>query len=555
MNKRTKWVFAIGLLVTCTMVFFWKLGSNGLWDLDEALYANCARTIYLTHDYVTPRINGVAFYEKPPLVYWLAAVSFKITGMNEWGVRFPSAMASLILTLLIWRVGTHRFGDRAGYIAAFSFALCPLVFGSARQLTTDATLNICISSALFSYWKVRAGGRIWWAYCFWLFCALGVLAKGAPGLAFPVIIATTHLLISEKGRWRSVLHGIWSMHPLTGLALFTVVALPWHIAAYQANGRPFWDEYIIRQHIGRFHGGDTAHRAPFWFYFPGLLLGFFPWSFLLPAAMMDRTPISHSNDRLLLLIWIIVVFAAFSASGSKLISYILPLYPAAALLLGDWLSRRMDDGLERRSLIVGTAVALVIAVILMLISIFHDPLLHLIAERTHRSVNLGSVPIADLFGWITRLIGSAVLGTAVALILFVKKKPDKAAICLGLGMVAFMFVAIGEGLPLLNRTIISPVQALVGEGGKLANQNYQPFILMAGPPRRPSLLFYLPANYYGATEQIGTINPSDLKLSSPTYILTDKNKAQPLLLSSGVHLIDSKGGWALLYSDVRPTGR
>ena len=138
----------VALVVICFIAFFAQLGAYGLFDLDEALYVNCAREMNLNHDFVVPTVNGQPFFEKPPLIYWEAAISMRVFGKSELAARLPSVVATILLIGLVYLFGRRFLSARSGFIAACLLAVCPMIFGSARQLTTDATLNICIFSAL-----------------------------------------------------------------------------------------------------------------------------------------------------------------------------------------------------------------------------------------------------------------------------------------------------------------------------------------------------------------------------------------------------------------------
>src|SRR5439155_1159727 len=139
------------LAALCGLCFFWRLGSYGLFDLDEGLYVAAAREMRLTGDLVTPRVNGEPFFEKPPLVYWSAALMFRLFGVSELTARLPAALATTGLVFLVYVFGRRFFGRPSGLLAAAFFALSPLVLGAARELTTDAMLDLWIACALFAY--------------------------------------------------------------------------------------------------------------------------------------------------------------------------------------------------------------------------------------------------------------------------------------------------------------------------------------------------------------------------------------------------------------------
>src|SRR5258708_10531273 len=155
-ESRGTWCVGLLLGAICFIAFYLRLGANGLFDLDEALSANAAREMVLHRDYVSPTVNGAFFFEKPPFIYWCAAVFFHIVGINELGARLPAAIASTLLAFLIFKFGSRIFGMRAGFLAGAFFGLSPIVLGAGRQLTTDAMLALWISCALISYFKAAS---------------------------------------------------------------------------------------------------------------------------------------------------------------------------------------------------------------------------------------------------------------------------------------------------------------------------------------------------------------------------------------------------------------
>jgi 4-amino-4-deoxy-L-arabinose transferase-like glycosyltransferase len=488
--------------LVCLLAFFWNLGANGLFDLDEALYAEAAREMALTGDYVVPRVNAKPFFEKPPLIYWEAAALFSLFGRSEITARLPSALAATTLTFLVFWFGTRLFGRRAGFLAAVFLAFSPVFFGSARQLTTDVTLTLCISAAVVMFHRSRwtAGGASGgWAVGFWAACGWGVLAKGIPGILFPLLIAVVTVAVTERFQWRAVARGLWSLRPLVGVPVFLAIVLPWHLAAWNAAGSVFVDEYIVRQHLQRFRGGDTSHLAPFWFFVPGFLLGAFPWSLFVPAALRrpkQDTPRAEPSDeaafgRTLLIVWTAAVFLFFSASGSKLISYILPMYPAAALLAGAWCSRAIDRAGARRALLAGGAVAFLLSALLFGVLLFRDAVIRLIDERTGRPVRMDDAP-PELLAWAMHLFGAAALATGAFLLLTALDRRKAAFGALLAGMALFIGVAVTEGLAVLDRSLLAPLHRASVEAAQTAGERDARLLLITGSARRPSALFVMP---------------------------------------------------------------
>ncbi len=588
----SRWAQGVGaallLLTLCGFVFFFRLGGNGIFDLDEGLYAESAREMHLSGDFVTPRVNGRPFFEKPPLVYWLAAGSISTLGKSELAVRLPSAVACSALALLILLFGTRFYGLRAGSIASAAFILSPLVFGSARQLTLDATLDLLIAIALFAYYLSRRCERRCarvWRITFWIACGLGVLAKSVPGIVIPATVAFLSTLIWERLPLNRVARGLFSVQNAVGLLVFSAIAVPWHYAAWKANGNLFSDE-MMRQTLGRFRGGDTSHLAPFWFYVPGLLAGFFPWSLFLPAAWLSKTEeekrragegengrvgdgetrfpnnpitlqpnnpiIQQPNDPTTFLkIWILVVFVIFSASGSKLISYILPLFAPATLLVGRWLGDLDRPGVARSVRRIGVAGA-VLTGLLAIAVISHRQIVSLVERASGRPVRLDQVS-PEVIVFITHLlVMPAVAMTGFLLALFLKRQ--QSLVVLFAGMAAFFGVAIFEGLRAIDKSFQAPLQSVARTAGELAMSG-RPLILNIGPPRRPSVLFYLPDDLIpshsgmpalvsetsdpGAVERFAGEHPR-------TLIMTSDKRAAGYVSHLGADIVLRQGGWSLV---------
>ena len=264
--KKQRHVGIVPLLLVAGAVFlsfFWNLGSYGIFDLDEGLYVEAAREMNLRGDYIIPMVNGVEFFEKPPLVYWLSAASQLVLGQNEFAARLPAATASATLAILVFLIGNRFLGSKSGLLTGLAYALNPIVFGAGRQLTMDAVLALWMAAALFAFFKGYSAGEkgsAGWFYGFWACCAFGVLSKGAPGIVLPLVIVFVFLIMAD-GIGPGMRRFFTGTRRLFGIPLFLTIIIPWHAAAWQVGGRPFVDAYIIRQHLGRCRGG-TAWLDP-----------------------------------------------------------------------------------------------------------------------------------------------------------------------------------------------------------------------------------------------------------------------------------------------------
>jgi len=328
------------LLVVLLAVFFgFELGGRALWHPDEGRYSEIPRAMVASGDYVTPRLNGVKYFEKPALFYWMQAGSIKLFGVNEWALRLWPALLALAGCLAVYGAGRKLFGRRAGLIAAIVLATSPLYYLLGRIITLDMAVSVFLTGALLSFlFGVREPpGRVrsLYLYAFYALCAAATLTKGLIGIVIPAMVIGAWIVLLWD--WRL----LRAIHLPTGLLLFFVLAAPWHVLAARANPE-FAQFYFIHEHFQRYLTTVHMRYQPWWFFLPVLVLGMLPWiGLLFPAlrAGMPRWQTRHAHrEELFLLLWAGLVFAFFSVSGSKLIPYILPMLPPSALLLGRYLA-------------------------------------------------------------------------------------------------------------------------------------------------------------------------------------------------------------------------
>lgn len=315
----------LALAALCYVLFFHALGGIGLIGPDEPRYAAVAREMFTSGDYITPRLFGAEWFEKPALVYWLAAIGYRIFGMNEAGARFPSALSATICVFFIYWAG-RRLWDRAiGFLAALILASSIGFFAFARAASMDMALTACLTMALvfFLFAFNDPTERRWrWLYAFYVALGLGVLAKGPVAVLLPILSLAGFILF--RGRVDE-----WKTWYPKGLWITAAVAGPWYLLCAIINGRQFIQVFLINQNIERFTTTLHGHERPFYFFVPVLLLLTFPWTFLMIPMLRRR----FAKNEQMLAWWAIVPFVFFSLSGSKLPGYILPVVPPIALLL------------------------------------------------------------------------------------------------------------------------------------------------------------------------------------------------------------------------------
>ncbi len=314
----------IALAAVCFVLFFHRLGAIGMLGPDEPRYAEVAREMFQSGDYVTPHLNGQPWFEKPVLMYWGAALGYKLFGVNELGARFPSALAATICVFLIYWCGRRLWDRTVGLFAALIMASSVGFFAFARAASMDMPLTACLTAALvFFLAGVNDGtdSRRWWFYLFYASLGAGCLAKGPIAFFLPAVALFCFVMIrGARDEWRT-----W--HPEGGFIALGI-ALPWYLACTWANGFRFIQVFIISNNLERFATTVFGHQRPFYFYVPVLLLLTFPWTFLLIPALRRQ----WGRNEQLMAWWAIVPFVFFSFSGSKLPGYILPMVPPIALL-------------------------------------------------------------------------------------------------------------------------------------------------------------------------------------------------------------------------------
>lgn len=335
------WVDPLLLVVLFGFSLFQSLGVSPLLNPDEGRYAEVPREMLESGDFITPHLNYVLYLEKPPLHYWLTALSFRLFGETEFAVRATGALAGLGGILLVWGIGKRAYGRRAGMLSALVLGTSIGYLVQGRLAILDMLLTCLIAASLGSFLLAATGdeqSRNLRYYSFYLFAALAVLTKGLVGIALPAAVVL--LYVALRRRWEL----LTEMRIPEGAALFLLVAAPWFVAAGIRNPE-FPRFFFIHEHFQRYLTTIHHRYEPFWFFAPVLVGLIFPWSCFLPAvaARLRRQRTEQLRDvDLFLAIWAVLVFVFFSFSHSKLVPYILPMFPPAALLIGGTLSDLMD---------------------------------------------------------------------------------------------------------------------------------------------------------------------------------------------------------------------
>lgn len=341
-NKRDN-LFLI-LFISFAIIYVMLLGAYPLLEPDETRYVTMARDMFTSGNYLTLYLNGEYFFEKPPLFFWLESLSFWFfKDISEFTARFPVVILSLLPLGLLFSLSEKVKNQKFAFLNS-AILLTTLEYVLITKIAMlDSVLTSLVSSSVlcyfFTFFVSEENKKYFWYSCY-ILMGLAVLAKGIPGVVIPAgtILAGTIIFRTYKETLKNM--------PV-GIVLFLIIALPWHIIMLLKHGSLFFNEYIIKHHLMRFLGAEVIHRnEPVYFYFVTLLWGLFPWIFSLLSSLRKPRKFNLENgyDKFLVLniTAILVILVFFSCSRAKLITYILPVYPFFAVLIGHiWYERSM----------------------------------------------------------------------------------------------------------------------------------------------------------------------------------------------------------------------
>lgn len=308
------------------VIFFFNLWRFGLWEPDEARYAEIAREMVSGASLVIPHLNYVIYVEKPPLLYWFTSLSFAVFGINEFAARLFVALFGVLGVAATAWFAARCLGKRHGLLAGAILATIALYATMAQVLTTDMMLTTFVTIAnfaLFLHW--REGGR--WCWLGYVAIALGVLTKGPVAVLLP-LLGMFAFLIWECD-WRGA---IARFRVLGGLGLVVAISAPWFITMI-VRVPGYFDFYFVGEHLRRAFQESYSHGEPFYFYVPVLLAGLLPWSLLVPFLTWRR--LQPNPARRFCVATAVTTSVVFSCASAKLIPYILPAVPPIAILIAD----------------------------------------------------------------------------------------------------------------------------------------------------------------------------------------------------------------------------
>ncbi len=508
-STRTLHLFFI--LVFGSLFLLVGLGDIGLTDRDEGSNAEAGREMLESGDWISPTLNYEPRYAKPALVYWVLASTYALFGENEFTARLPSAIFGLGLLFLQYFFLNRLLGATIAFTGTFILLLNAEFVGLHRMVMTDPELVFFTTLATYSFWLGFNGeGRdrhfIWF---FYIGMALAMLAKGPVGIIIPLLAVIPYLTLTRQ--WKTYFaHG----KPLIGWTIFMAIAAPWYIAMFAIHGA----DYAAAAHAnttGRFANPMEGHGGTLLFYLPVLLVGFFPWSGFLPAALfqsLKEWKLFRSGEQdakgeggllFFCTLWILGILVFFTISATRLPHYILPLFPAASLLVAVFWSRCLTEE-SPAGLKISVRILLVTGYILS-IGLVSLPAIY---EYFQQKIAM-EFPVAQKVGvGITPLIlGAGVFLTVVLFRYFVwheTKRPQAFWVLSG-AMGTLLLIVLLFALPHYGKYFINPPQELAAIAGM--NLGPEDSLIQFGR-KRPSLAFY-------AKRKVYFISPGEDELFTP----------------------------------------
>lgn len=521
--SENQWLFlaTFGFVFACaSLLIFSNLGSFPLFNPDEALYAEPAREMLETGEYITTFLNYAVRFTKPPLVIWAMAAGYSIFGVTEFAARYFGAACGAILVAVTYLFTRAQINGRAALIAAFALLTAPLFLGVSREAITDIPLSLFVTGSMMCLFhsyeqhrqSVKKQGNLLALSAAYTSIGLAVMTKGPIGIILPVaILGVYHLL-----KW-DVRAALRFYKPWFGLPLVALISIPWFAIEISVTKGAYYREFILRENFQRFTG-VVDHKAAWWYHIAAMFGGFFPWTLFLPGALLtvlkpgdaagdtaiadtkSTNPITRLRDlstrqstMLFATIGSAIILAFFSAGVSKLIPYTLPAFPLLAVLVGGYLDHLWTEGRNKTGAVIFAVLAIVYGGALAAVPI--------IGARLH------DCP-PSLLSAATAILIVHAAGAAVAAILWLKRKFGASLITFMLATYVALLTIGNQGMEAVSNQWEIPIQSFAEYAGPTKAT------IIVYQMRKPSVTFYAKRRF------LLPKNPKEL-----TYILSKTERA------------------------------
>jgi len=555
-TRKKHWQTGLFLSLAVFISFF-KLGSLLLFDVDEAVFSEATREMVATGNYITPTYNYEPRYDKPILFYWLMSLAYKLFGITEFSARFTSAIFGVAIAAMTFFFVKKLYCQRAAILAGLCLLLNLEFFVYSHSAVTDMTLAFFITASLYSFYlgyqmSLEFGVSSSefkninkWYLLFWTFAALATLTKGIIGILFPAMIIFIYLAVSGE------LNKVKTLLTPRFLLSFSAITFPWYIAQFSINGWEFFNAFIIKHHLQRYTEVISSHSGPIYFYIPVILAGFFPWVAFLPnaiynafkqketaSASLPLQAVSRGGKHeiyLFGLVWFFVIFIFFSISRTKLPNYIMPLFPAMAIITGLAIHDIIEKELQKTWLYISCSFLIAISLALAIAAFFVLP---------QTTMGITFLPV---FFW-----GIGICFLAIAVFGFTIINKRYRLVSIG-GIAAATIVLL-----ILMRTYGAPpvniyFQKTLYQYSTYAKKNLpEDGVLATYNINQPSIVFYSRRKILKLDGESGLRELAAMKNSKSLLVITKKENIQELEEKFRLTLLNTDGKYAMLANFTYP---
>jgi 4-amino-4-deoxy-L-arabinose transferase-like glycosyltransferase len=467
-SERRKLITFAAIFMLACWVFFSALGSFPLFNPDEALYAEPAREMLETHDYLTTTFNYAVRFTKPPLCIWAMALTYQVLGVNEFAARFFGAACGAILTAVTYGFLSRYVSNTAAIIGALTLLMSPLFVATGREAITDMPLSLFIAGAMFSFYRGFREKQMPFVWLGYVLVGLSVMTKGPVGLVLPAAVLFVYHAVQ-----RNLIQAFKTYKPLIGAVIVGAISLPWFITEIVATNGAYFREFILRENVQRYTSVVDKHKGGWYYHAVAMFGGFLPWTVFLPQSIVALFKKKDTNEvrdlGIFALCFAGVTLVFFSASVSKLIPYTVPAFPALAVLVAIEIDRIINARSPIRLLIPFSLLAIAFGGA----SLAAEPIFAKI-----RRVPAGMFTVFS--GYLN--FQSIVMLISVALAAF--KKPQMALACFTVFSIACSAFFGYNALQLLSEQWEGPVPGL----SRFAGESGDPIFVYQA--RIPSVPFY-----------------------------------------------------------------